>query len=142
MDKVNTHIVIKREDALKYLTEVEYQTVEQFQHTIIKGRAKDCKRPINSYYVCNTDEPYAEVVKGVIMLGESAKNLAKCKETINNDAYLWRCNCPVCGKSIQRDSEEKTFYCSECGTKLHQRAFTQEELGKASFDREMDSYED
>jgi len=73
MDKVNTHIVIKREDALKYLTEVEYQTLEELQNTIIRGRAKDKKRPINRYYVCNTDEPYAEMVRGVIVGGEYAK---------------------------------------------------------------------
>ena len=71
MDKVNTHIVIKREDALKYLTEVEYQTLEEFMNTIIRGRAKDHKKPINNYYICNTDEPYAEVIKSVIMLGET-----------------------------------------------------------------------
>lgn len=74
MDKVNTHIVIKREDALKYLTEVEYQTLEEYQNIIIKGRAKDQKKPINNYYVCNTDEPYAEVVKGVILGGEAVKS--------------------------------------------------------------------
>ena len=41
MKKENTHIVIKKEDALKYLTEVEYQTLEEFMNTIIRGRAKD-----------------------------------------------------------------------------------------------------
>lgn len=73
MNKVNTHIVIKREDALNYLTEVEYQSLEELQITIIRGRAKDHKKPINNYYICNTDEPYAEVIKSVIMLGETAK---------------------------------------------------------------------
>ena len=73
MDKVNTHIVIKREDALKYLTEVEYQTLEEFLKTIIRGRAKDNKSPINNYYICNKDEPYAEVVHGVIIGGEAVK---------------------------------------------------------------------
>ena len=73
MEKVNTHIVIKREDALKYLTEVECQTLEELQKTIARGRAKDNKKPFNSYYVCNTDEPYAEMVRGVIVGGEYAK---------------------------------------------------------------------
>lgn len=73
MDKVNTHIVIKREDALKYLTEVECQALEKLQNTIARGRTKDNKKPINSYYVCNTDEPYAEMVRGVIVGGEYAK---------------------------------------------------------------------
>lgn len=64
------------------------------------------------------------------------------EETINNDAYFGSCNCPKCGKAIHRGSEERTFYCEQCGTHLHQRAFTKEELDKASFDREMDEYED
>lgn len=64
------------------------------------------------------------------------------KETINNDAYLWSCNCPDCGKKIHRGSEERTFYCEQCGTHLYQRAFTEEELNKARFEREMDEYED
>lgn len=53
------------------------------------------------------------------------------KETINNDAYLHSCNCPVCKKNISRDYEEKTFFCVQCGTKLHQRAFTEEEMRTA-----------
>ena len=36
--KENTHIVIKREDALKYLEEPEYQTLEKFLCKIIRGR--------------------------------------------------------------------------------------------------------
>lgn len=64
------------------------------------------------------------------------------KETIENDAYLWRCECPNCGKSLHRGKEEKVFYCEKCGTELHQRAFTQDELDKASFERQMDEYED
>ena len=79
--KENTHIVIKREDALKYLEESEYQTLEDLQQKITIGRARDCKNPINSYYVCNKDEPYAEMVKGVIVGGEyvKEKNLADIK---------------------------------------------------------------
>ena len=75
--KENTHIVIKREDALKYLTEVEYQSLEQILNTIVRGRARDLKRPVNRYYICNEDEPYAEMVKGVIVGGEYAKNGGK-----------------------------------------------------------------
>ena len=72
--KENTHIVIKRQDALKYLTEPEYQTLEELSHNIIRGRAKDNKTPCNSYYIVNHDEPYAEMVKGVILGGEYAKS--------------------------------------------------------------------
>lgn len=73
MEKVNTHIVIKRQDALKYLTEVEYQALEQMLCTISQGRNKEGKKPINTYYVCNIDEPYAEVVHGIIIGGEAIK---------------------------------------------------------------------
>ena len=76
MERVNTHIVIKREDALKYLTEVEYQTLEAIQSAISRGRKEDGKDPINNYYVCNLDEDYAEIIRDVIRLGEERKNLA------------------------------------------------------------------
>ena len=56
------------------------------------------------------------------------------KETINNNAYLHSCNCPVCKKNISRDYEEKTFFCTQCGTQLHQRVFTEEEIKQALFD--------
>lgn len=63
------------------------------------------------------------------------------KETINNNAYLLSCNCPVCNAKISRGYEERTFYCSECGTQLHQRAFTEKEVEDALFENEMDNYE-
>ncbi len=75
MERLNTHIVIKKADALKYLTEVEYQTLERLQTVIIAGRAKDGKKPVNNYYICNTDECYAGIVKNVILLGEQNKML-------------------------------------------------------------------
>ena len=63
-------------------------------------------------------------------------------ETIDNDAYLHRCTCPVCKKKLFRGSEERTFYCEQCGTHLHQRAFTETEIEDALFEHEMDEYED
>ena len=39
----------------------------------MRGREEDGKKRLNSYYVVNKDEPYAEVVRGVIMGGEAAK---------------------------------------------------------------------
>ena len=71
--KENSHIVIKREDALRYLTEAEYHVLEEMLIKISIGRVKDYKKPINNYYICNTDEPYADRVKGVIISGEYAK---------------------------------------------------------------------
>jgi ribosomal protein L37AE/L43A len=64
------------------------------------------------------------------------------KETVNNDAYLNSCDCPICGKHISRGYEERTFFCECCGTHLHQRAFTDEEMKAAIFEKEMDEYED
>lgn len=71
--KENSHIVIKREDALRYLTKAEYHALEEMLIKISIGRVKDYKKPINNYYICNTDEPYADRVKGVIISGEYAK---------------------------------------------------------------------
>lgn len=71
--KENTHIVIKREDVFKYLTEVEQVALENILNTISKARHNDGKTDFNSYYICNTDEPYAEVVHGVIIGGEAVK---------------------------------------------------------------------
>ena len=34
----------------------------------------DNKHPDNTYYVCNTDEPYADAVHKVILGGEALKN--------------------------------------------------------------------
>lgn len=68
-----THIVIKKEDARKYLTEAEYRSLEQILNSIIRGREKDGKMPVNRYYICNEDEPYAEMVRGVIVGGEYVK---------------------------------------------------------------------
>lgn len=69
-------------------------------------------------------------------------SLRESHETVENDAYLHSCKCPECNKRIFRGSEERTFYCENCGTKLHQRAFTQEEIDDALFQHEMDTYED
>lgn len=77
MKKGTTHIVIKIEDVMKYLTEVEQKSLEVITHTISKGRAEDGKNPNNKYYICNEDEPYAEMVKGVIIGGEYAKTTGK-----------------------------------------------------------------
>lgn len=63
-------------------------------------------------------------------------------ETISNNAYSHRCFCPVCGNTIQRGYEERVFFCDKCGSQLHQRAFTDEEVKEALFQKEMDEYED
>lgn len=70
------------------------------------------------------------------------QHISKIAETIENDAYSHSCKCPECKKKIFRDSKERTFYCESCGTQLHQRAFTEEEIDAALFEHEMDEYED
>ena len=70
MIKDNTHIVIKREDILKYLTNNQIKYFDAILNTIADGRKKDGKKTDNSYYVCNTDEPYANKVLKVILEGE------------------------------------------------------------------------
>ena len=72
--KNDTHIVIKREDVLKYLDEPAQVSLESILSVISKGRMADHKNPINRYYVVNQDEPYAELVHGIIIGGEAAKN--------------------------------------------------------------------
>lgn len=69
-----THIVIKKEDALKYLPEPAFQSLCQMLNIIAEGRNADGKKPVNEYYICNIDEPYAEMVHGVIVGGEHAKS--------------------------------------------------------------------
>jgi hypothetical protein len=69
--KTNTHIVIKREDILKYLTDNQIKYLDAVLNTIADGRKKDGKKTNNSYYICNTDEPYANEVLEVILKAES-----------------------------------------------------------------------
>lgn len=71
----NTHIVLKVDDCLKYLTETEIQTLESIQNKISRFRCEEGKNPDNHYYICNIDEPYAEMIKGVIYGGEYEKEL-------------------------------------------------------------------
>lgn len=73
MEKENTHIVIKHEDILKYLTESEQVALECIMDKITHGREKDKKKPINYYYVVNKDEPYAKVIHDIILGGEAGK---------------------------------------------------------------------
>lgn len=64
------------------------------------------------------------------------------KETINNNAYLKSCDCPECARHMTRGYAEKIVFCSYCGAKLHQRAFSEEEINKAIDDHLFDNYED
>lgn len=69
--KTNTHIVIKREDVFKYLRDNQIRYLDAILNTIADGRKKDGKKTENLYYICNTDEPYANEVLEVILKAES-----------------------------------------------------------------------
>lgn len=68
--KANTHIVIKREDIFKYLTDNQIKYLDTILSVIADGRKKDGKKTDNSYYICNTDEPYADEVLEIILRAE------------------------------------------------------------------------
>lgn len=86
MEKVNIHIVLKREDVSNYLSKSEQAALDEMIDRIIRGREKDNKKPINSYYIVNVDEPYAEAVYDIITDGEKSKMLGM--ETINESVRL------------------------------------------------------
>lgn len=69
--KTNTHIVIKREDIFRYLTDNQIKYLDAILNAIADGRKKDGKKADNTYYICNTDEPYADEVLEVILKAES-----------------------------------------------------------------------
>ena len=72
--KKNTHTVLKNEDIDKYLSTEQTNSLIDILQTIASGRDKDGKKIFNEYYVCNTDEPYAEEVLNVILKNEVTKN--------------------------------------------------------------------
>lgn len=125
MDKVNTHVVIKREDILKYLEEPEQITLEKMLNKIICGRAKDNKKSVNDYYVVNKDEPYAEVVHGIIIGGEAVKEQSlsdKKERLVTSDEDCADCLCRLCARNSCNDSynrkSEKDGQSCECNCKI------------------------
>lgn len=66
------YIVIKTEDAEKYLDDFERGQLEMICRRIAKRREADGKA-VNAYWVCNQDEPYADKVLQVILDGEDQK---------------------------------------------------------------------
>lgn len=63
-------IVLKNEDAERYLTDEEFKMLRNLQNKILTGRMSDGKMQNNTYYVVNTDEPYAMQVRDLILKGE------------------------------------------------------------------------
>jgi hypothetical protein len=73
--KESTHCVIKALDAVIYLSKDELALLSEIFRKLDKCREQDGK-PINDYYICNLDEPYADKVLQAILDGEDAKNEA------------------------------------------------------------------
>ena len=76
-----THAVIKVEDAIKYLPGAALSQMDSYLDLIAKRRGADGKIPVNHYYICNMDEPYAEIVHAVIMAGEKRKKLKNVSQS-------------------------------------------------------------
>jgi len=72
--KRNTHIVIKRDDVTKYLSEEERDTLDKIVYEIKVRRVANLIPPHNEYIVCNWNEPYAQKVLDVILEGEELKS--------------------------------------------------------------------
>ena len=62
-------IVIKKADAERYLTNEEFKMLRNLQKKILTGRMSGGKMQNNTYYVVNTDEPYAKQVRDLILKG-------------------------------------------------------------------------
>lgn len=100
--KTNTHIVIKREDIFKYLTDEQIEYLDAILYTIEDCRKKDGKKPDNSYYICNTDEPYANEVLEVILKAESEEMIV-----VNNRLKDLSKRVEDIEKQIKEDKEEQ-----------------------------------
>lgn len=61
------YIVIKKEDVQKYLSSDEIHDLVNILETISNGRMQDNKHTDNAYYVCNTDESYANAAHTVVI---------------------------------------------------------------------------
>lgn len=94
------YIVLKNEDIEKYCKVGDLNALDFIRHRIRAGRENEGKPTNNSYYVCNTDEPYADEVLHVILNGEDGKQCNKkdCIETEcefyepMSDSHFCRCH--------------------------------------------------
>ncbi|MFH2116748.1 MAG: hypothetical protein ABII85_01750 [Bacillota bacterium] len=108
--KTNTHIVIKRTDIRKYLRDGEAVDLVDAVAKINIGRNINGNKT-NSYYICNTDEPYAQQVFETIKEGELEKEDA----LFDKDSRF----CKVCGCSQERACPSGCYWvtddlCSNC----------------------------
>ncbi len=75
--KKGSHTVIKNDDIFDNLSLSEREILRILLDKIENGR-KAAGKKFNEYYVCNTDEPYANEVLQLILGGEKLKN--ECPE--------------------------------------------------------------
>jgi len=78
--KENKYLVIKLEDLDKYFSQFTKGTftTEDEQNTIDTLTWNEVLREVkndNKYIVCNQDEPYAELIWKIILMGEDAKQV-------------------------------------------------------------------
>ena len=70
-------VVLKIEDIEKYCTFYQQEQLTEICNQIQGGRVEDGKNEENRYLVVNTDEPYANAVKGIIEDYEGEKVVLK-----------------------------------------------------------------
>lgn len=74
MMKEGTHYVLKRSDVYGALSAKQFEELSALIKVVEQYRQANGK-PLNKYYICNKDEPYAEEVLSVILKGEVRKEL-------------------------------------------------------------------
>jgi len=84
----NTHLVIKMEDAEKYLTGLEFGILEDICKKIETGRLQDGKKIGNEYYICNKDELYANEIYSIIKKHENETCIMEEHDKKNQDRIL------------------------------------------------------
>ena len=72
-ERIEKYEVIKLDDIEKYLTSAQKLQLEQIVGTIQKGRGDDGKQECNRYVIVNEEELYANIVWGLVEMGEALK---------------------------------------------------------------------
>lgn len=79
------YYTVKNEDIHKYLDNDELETFNILIKSIHDRKLKDTGKGTNDYYVINADEPYIELIKKVIEIGENKKKWDKLQEQMKRD---------------------------------------------------------
>ena len=69
--------VMKIDDVLKYLPEIQAFELRRMINTIQRGRESEGKPACNRYVVVNEDQPYAEVVWKLIEIQETDPSMSE-----------------------------------------------------------------